>query len=168
MVAVVEPNDVVVDTWDIDADIQRLLLTEAGSGPALLVLPRELDGADGIYDEDAVAVPKELQAEGVPARFLHADPEHRRFAAVYSSEVVLAFVVGILGNLTTDGCEAVYRYVRAAVGRRRGDDPNLRVAVKIAFLKTKNGTRVEGLTITGPSAGVAERVLAVLTRTDDD
>jgi hypothetical protein len=163
-----EATAVTVTTWDIDPEIEQLLLAELASDATLVVLPRELDGADGIYDEDTLMAPKELRADGASARFLHADPDHRRFLGEYSADLVLALVVGIGANVTTDTAEAVYRYVRAAVQRRRGADPNLRVAVKIARLETRDGTRVKGLEITGPTEEAAAKVLSVLTGADDE
>jgi hypothetical protein len=156
---------------DLDPEVAALLVDELvqAADQTVFILPTRLNEGRGVYDESLVTAAKEMRAAGAPAQFLHSDPADRVFAGDFSAEIAIAFVVGIMSNLTYDTAKGVCTYLLAAAGRRstrEGADPTVSVGIK--RLKTRDGVEVDGIKITGPSTEVVDRVLSALMGRSDD
>lgn len=124
-----------------------LQLPEVPSVDAV-VLPREIDGEIGLYDDSVVTLVKELREAGASAEFLHG-PELRSFIGEKAVDVLAVnLMVGIAGN-------AGWAALRAVLSRR-GKKP---VEVKAARCEEKaDGKRWEWVEAKGEGEAVAAAI----------
>jgi hypothetical protein len=130
----------------------------------LVVLPREIDDeGNGLYDDSAVTVVKELKAFGVEASYQH-DPDHRTWIGEKSVEiVVLNLITGIASN-------AGWAALCKLVGRQHNTE---RVRLRVGRLrKSASGIAWDWYKLEGSGKDVATALAAMeeagLTELDDE
>ena len=129
---------------------------------AIVVLPVRLKGDWGIYRDSHLFAVKELRANDVSARFLHDDPKDRRLLSEFSADVVAEIAVGIGSNASWDAIQMFVQYL--FVLAKRVGKPAGPVRASVALLERPDGTRLEGIEVTGPTADAAARLLKELGR----
>ena len=157
-------SDVQITAFTPDPDLFQLLAERGDSAP-VLVLPRTVDGDEGVYRETDLTAVKTLRHQGVPIDFLH--PATRRtFQGEYSAELVVFLMIFVAEALGEQAIQDLARYlwnsIRNGVSPSATAPPQLEVEIS-KFVADGDRRELEGVRISGQDAEqVIEAVKQVL------
>ncbi len=111
----------------------------------VLIFPREVIESDGLYDDSALTLAKELRKDGVTAEYQHG-PGSRQWIGERGVDIVLSLILGIASNAGWD----------ALCGLLRLRHPSDSVRITLARCRqTESGVEWEWFEAEGPGEDVA-------------
>ena len=158
----------------LTADVLERLRERAKRGgfPAVVVLPSKVRDGKAYYSEFDLEAMKNAREAGVEAEFLDGTDE-RRYLSEYGADVVLAFAVSVMQDLTVEGLKAVGTYflaqLRGATARLQlKGSGDAEVSIDVAKIRLRPGeVDIEGLHVKARGEKAIASLLPLLGRPGD-
>ena len=133
----------------------------------ILVMPVRIEQGRALYRPRDLVLPKEIESLGLSADFVHEQGE-RSSISEYSTSELVAFGLGLAGNISWDAAKTLAQYLIGRVQHLTGSSSGI-IELRIARFSRPDGAVTEDLCIKGPAnAETVEAIIRGLTGAEED